>query len=168
MNTNSINKAKSTRWLANVCILCAALVGSSGLVGQTPSPAPQWPSMQDRPKVKMGFTRALNRSAREKKYRDALLDFTKPEVVRAKVQEELRKVPGCENMTIPTEIILMFYEPQPSTVHVTASPMPTEVKDFMEKWENRNVHVFYLPDFNVGDTTDHPYDLHLRCCYRPW
>lgn len=161
-------KTKSTRWLVSACVLCATIISFSALVGQTPSPAPQWPSMQDRAKVKMGFTRALNRSAREKTYRDALLDFTKPDVVRVKVQEELRKVPGCKNMTIPTEIVLMFYEPQPSAAHLALSPMPTEVKDFMEKWENRNVHVFYLPDYNVNDTTDHPYDLHIRCCYRPW
>jgi hypothetical protein len=168
MNNNCIDKPKSTRWLACAFILCGAVLTISPFFGQTPSPAPQWPSTQDRPKVKVGFTRALNRAAREKDYRKALLDFTKPDLVRAKVQEELRKVPGCENTTIPTEIMLVFYEPQPSGVHLAPSPMPKEMKDFLEQWENRNVHVFYLPDFNVNDTTDHPYDVHIMCCYRPW
>lgn len=168
MNNNCINKAKSIHWLTSACLVCAALFGGSSLFGQTPSPTPQWPSQADRPKVKMGFTRALNRSAREKAYRDALLDFTKPDVVRAKVQEELRKVSGCENMTIPKEITLIFYEPQQSPADRTPTPMPKEMMDFLEKWENRNVHVFWLPDFNVSDMADHPYDLHIRCCYRPW
>ena len=117
----------------------------------------------------MGFTKALTRSARDKAYRDALLDFTKRDVVRTTVEEELRKIPDCADCKkIPAEIVLIFYEPQPSPTRLTPTEMPKEMKDFLEKWENRNVHVFYLPDFNVNDLTNHPYDLHIRCCYRPW
>jgi hypothetical protein len=172
MNTVLTIKPKIFPVIAAGLLLCGVTLVVSAIRAESKKPvasqAEQWPAEADRPKVKEGFTRALNRSARDKGYRSSLLNFTKQDVVRSKVQEELRQVPGCENMTIPSEITLIFYEPQKGSVRVAEAPMPKEVKDFLEKWENRNLHVFYLPDLDVNDKTDHPYDVHIMCCYRPW
>jgi hypothetical protein len=59
--------------------------------------------MEDRPKVKQGFTKALTRSAKDQEFRDRLLDFANQEKVKGAVQEELNKAPGAENMVIPTK-----------------------------------------------------------------
>jgi hypothetical protein len=153
-------------------LLCGVVLAVSAIRAESKKSAAsedqQWPSVADRPNVKKGFTRALNRSARDQQYRDALLDFTKQDTVRDKVQDALRQVPGCENMTIPNEITLIFYVPQKGASLHVGNAMPKEMKAQLEKWENRNLHVFYLPDFNPNDTADHPYDVHIMCCYKPW
>ena len=122
--------------------------------------------MADRPKVKAGFTRTLTRSATDQEFRNRLLDLTNQTSVKRAVQDELNKVPGAENMVIPPEVVIIFYVPQKS---VTGElEMSEDVKGFLAKDENRNYHVFYLPDYNPSDTTERKYDTHLKCCYRPW
>src|SRR5437660_7913595 len=133
MNKLSINKIRLARGTAGALILCAAVLTVSALIAQSPTPTPtplQWPSLKDRPIAKSGFTNALTRSARDKDFRDRLLQFTKPDVVRAAVQEELNKVPGAKEMdtpVIPAEIIIIFYEPQKKGL-TTESQMPEPVK----------------------------------------
>jgi hypothetical protein len=150
-------------------IVSAVVLTVSALLAQSEDPQ-QWPLLKDRPKVKQAFTNTLNRSARDADFRKALTDFTKPDLVRGKVQEELNKVPGLEKEVIPSEIVIIFYEPQKAGTQgvTTARAMPNAVKDFLEAYENRNYHVFYLPDFNPNDTANHEYDVHIKCCYRPW
>lgn len=129
----------------------AAVLTISGLWAQSSKQPDQWPSLADRPKVVQGFTRALTRSAKDKAFRDDLLKFTDQKTVRNRIQEELNKVPGAEKMVIPPEIVLIFYVPQKE-----------------DGAENRNYHIFYLPAFNPEDKSEHPYDVHLKCCYFPW
>jgi len=167
MKNNCIDKSKPTRWLAGAFVLCGAVLTISPLFGQTPSPTPQWPSIADRPKVKAGFTRTLTRSAKDQDFRNRLLDFTNQESVKQAVQEELNKVPGAENMVIPPEVVIIFYVPQERAV-TAEREMSEAAKAFLAKGENRNYHVFYLPDYNPSDATEHKYDIHLKCCYRPW
>jgi hypothetical protein len=123
--------------------------------------------MADRPKVKQGFTNALTRSAKDKAFRDDLLKFADQDTVKRRVQEELNKVSGGENMVIPPEVVIVFYVPQERAV-TGQRKMSEDVKGFLAEDENRNYHVFYLPDYNPSDTTEHKYQNYLRCCYRPW
>jgi hypothetical protein len=171
MNKLPINKTRLAHRTAGTLIVCAAVLTVSALLAQspTPTPPPQWPSLEKRPKVKQGFTNVLNRSAKDADFRKLLMDFTKPDLVRGKVQEELNKVSGMENEVIPREIIIIFYEPQKKGL-TTESQIPKAVKDFLDEpeRENRNYHVFYLPDYNLNDTAQHTYDVHIMCCYLPW
>jgi hypothetical protein len=138
-------------------VVCALALIVSALPGQSAdksqsSNKSQWPTTEERENVKLGFTKALTRSATDQEFRGRLLDFANQQKVKAAIQEEFKKVPGLESMRIPDDIVLIFYVPQKG----------------LGKTENRNLHVFHLPDYDPNDTAEHKYDLHIKCCYNPW
>jgi hypothetical protein len=154
------------RGTAVALIACAIVCTISALFAEPSEKGGQWPTMADRDKVKAGFTKALTRSAKDKKFRDDLLKFADQKTVKSRVEEELHKVEGAETMAIPDEIVLIFYEQQGSG---SGNNEPTkEMKTFMGIGENRNYHAFYLPVFDPNDQTTHPYGVHIKCCYFPW
>ncbi len=86
------------------------------------------------------FTAALTRSAYDGDFRGRLLNFKSPEEVKRAVSEE-------GGIDIPDEVMIVFHE----------------------KKDNANYHVFHLPAFHPeGPHQTHTYEVHFKCCYKPW
>lgn len=159
--------------VAIVLIAGVAVVAVSALT------TPVWPPDDaTREKVIKAFDAVLTHAA-VKPTDGFRAQITGVEVVAAAktaVQQEVDKQnPPAGTITIPADIVIMFYEPDPAGeaagVKQSKSAMSTSAEKSLEAaWKamsdsNHQYHVFALPAI---DGKPHFYKDQLRCCYPAW
>lgn len=159
-------------------ITSALVLALSGMRAQTSTPA-KWPTGVPHKVAMDAFSAALTEAGWNKETRDAL---------KASPESAKQKVAKLGNVDIPSEIFIMFYEPQTekqSTSDATLSECAmkngkygvfrtTDGKTFKSQFSDNTSsekhHIFALPPFNENDKTKNYYynDGYLMCCYREW
>lgn len=170
MNHLIPNKIKTglARGTASALIVLAAALTVSAVMAQSPSkqqqkgnPKAQWPEEKDKDKVIKAFTDVLTQSAADGQtaFREQITKSTG--AAKNAVQEKLDKDNGTGSIVIPSQVFVMFYEPENPS-----APQATGEKGLApSNQDNQHYHVFYLPQ---ADGKEHLYKDHLVCCYPVW
>ena len=157
---------RAARGTSIVLAVFAIALAVAGIMAQSPSKQqqatdPRWPEKNDMLKVIAAFSAVLTQSAaaEQKDYRKQITKST--EAAKNAVQENLDKLYVKGSIVIPSEVFIMFYEPE----NPNGPPSTRGEKLTRSNTDSQYYHVFYLPP---ADGKKHEYKDHLMCCYPVW
>jgi hypothetical protein len=169
MNKPSINLRKCLpRAASSALVLFAAVLATSTLTAQSPSPTPckkrgeckDWPPKDEQPKFEAAFDKALIGSKTNKDLRCKLLKS--PASAKKAVETILDGLYPGQKIRFPKQVEIRFYEPEePVSPAMNLTSAPNYPNDHC-------LAVFFLPEEGTTTAKEPSFRDNLMCCYKPW
>lgn len=125
----------------------------------TPSPAP-WPTATPYDAGICAFDKALTTAARDRAFRDRLLDSC---------DSAKQAIAEIGNLKIPCDRMIVFFEVEAGPGKRISDDQRKTLDAIYRGRSNERVHVFFLPPFNPNDTTTvYRYEGYFLGFYDAW